>query len=479
MEKVSIKDVLDISGGSLYCGNEADADKIYLSKIDIDSGVVHRNSLFVCIKGERANGHKYIKYAFEAGAAAALISEEIDKGDIPEGVFCIMVEDTVRALQRVAAWYRRKFDIPVIGVTGSVGKTTTKEMIACALVSEKKVLKTYGNKNSQLGVALMMFELEKSHEAAVIEMGISENDEMDRLTWMAAPEICVVTNIGVSHIAQLGSRENIRREKLKIAEGMKDTGGVVAVCGNDDLLKELPDYEKLGLSEKTVEKLKKSEIIMYGSTDSCVYRAYNIEFSGTGTEFDMDIASKDTIHVKLGVSGMHNVHNASAALAVADILGVDVRKAAEVLWLYRPMEMRGQEYMVNGATVIDDTYNASPDSVKSALNVIWDRNCNGKRYAVLGDIFELGDMSEKLHREIGKYIAAEYDKRRLDVLVTVGDNAQFIAEEAAAVKDITIKQYTDKEPAIQYLKDNIKKGDIVIIKGSRGMKMDEITKALK
>ena len=479
MEKISVKDMVKASGGKLYYGNEDDADKVYLSLIDIDSGVVKEGSLFVCIKGERVNGHKFAKYAFQIGAAAALISEVIGRENVPEGKFCIMVDDTVKALQRAALWYRRKFDIPVVGVTGSVGKTTTKEMIACALSAEKNVLKTYGNKNSQLGVALMMFELDKRHEAAVIEMGISENNEMDRLTEIAAPAVCVVTNIGVSHIAQLGSRENIRREKLKIVEGIQNKNGILAVCGNDDLLGELGNYENLNLTENTVEKLRTSDIIMYGSNDLCRYRAYNISFDEDGTEFDMDIAGKDTIHVTLEVSGLHNVHNAAAAITVADILGVDVRKAAEKLSEYHSMAMRGREYIVGGATVIDDTYNASPDSVKSALNVIWDRKCNGKRYAVLADILELGDMSDELHRGVGRYIASEYEKgRKTDVLITVGRQAEFIADEAEKAVGITVKRFSERQPATEYLKANLTSGDIAIIKGSRGMKMDEIVNEL-
>ncbi len=479
MEKISIKDITEAAGGKLYYGNEEDAEKVYLSGIDIDSGVIKENSLFVCIKGERTNGHKFAKYAFAAGAAAALISEDIGCENVPEGKFCIMVDDTIKAMQKAAMWYRRKFDIPVVGVTGSVGKTTTKEMIACALSSDRKVLKTYGNKNSQLGVALMMFELDSSYEAAVIEMGISENDEMDRLTNIALPSVCVVTNIGVSHIANLGSRENIRREKLRIAEGMKDEGGVLCVCGNDDMLRMVTDYENLGLTKKTTDKLKRSEIVMYGSDECCRYRAYNVSFGEEKTEFDMDIAGKEVLHVELGLSGIHNVHNAAAALAAADILGADVKAAATELSKYRPMAMRGQEYSVSGAAVIDDTYNASPDSIKSALNVLWDRKADGKRYAVLADILELGEMSDELHRELGKYIASEYKKgRKTDVLVTVGKQAGILASEAEKEAGITVKKFDDRESAVKYIKANLAAGDIAVIKGSRGMKMDEVVKAL-
>ena len=479
MEKISIKDIVEATGGKLYYGNKDKADKAYISRIDIDSGIIVENSLFVCIKGERVNGHKFAEIAFKLGALAVLISEDIGEEKVPCGKYAIMVEDTVEALQKAAVWYRRRFDIPVVGVTGSVGKTTTKEMIACALSADKKVLKTYGNKNSQIGVALMMFELERCYEAAVIEMGISENNEMDRLTNMALPKVCVVTNIGVSHIAQLGSRENIRREKLRIAEGMEEKDGVVAVCGNDDMLCKIYDYENLGLTQKTTEKIKNASVVMYGSADSCLYRAYNIEYAGTGTEFDFDVAGKDKIHVKLNVSGIHNVHNAAAALTVSDILGTDVRKAAINLSKYRPMAMRGQEYIINGATVVDDTYNASPDSVKSTLNVMWDRACTGKRYAVLADILELGNASESLHRELGSYIAGEYEKgRKTDVLITFGDAAGFIADEAKKVPGITVIKYKDKKDVTDYLKENLSAGDIAIIKGSRGMKMDEIVNAL-
>lgn len=475
MEKISIKDMAQAAGGTIYYGDEADAADTYISAIAIDSREAGEGSLFVCIKGERVDGHRYVKNGFASGAVAALISEDVGRENVAEGRFCIMVDDTLKALQRAAVWYRRKFDIPVVGVTGSVGKTTTKEMIACALSAEKNVLKTYGNKNSQLGVALMMFELDRKYEAAVIEMGISENDEMDRLSNMAAPAVCVVTNIGVSHIAQLGSRQNIRREKLRIAEGMKEPDGVLAICGNDELLREVCDYENIGLTKKTTEALKKSKIIMYGSSDACTYRAYNISFEGGRTGFDIDIAGKEILHAELGVSGMHNVHNAAAALAVADILGIDVKKAAINLSHYAPMAMRGAEHDINGATVIDDTYNASPDSVKSALNVIWDRECSGKRYAVLADIFELGDMSDELHCGLGRYMADEYEKgRKTDVLITVGEKAALLASEAERISGIKVIRFSDRKSAAEYLLGHLSKGDIAVIKGSRGMKMDEV-----
>lgn len=387
-----------------------------------------------------------------------------------EGCYLIRVDDTLEAIQRVAAWYRRRYDIPVVGISGSVGKTTTKEMIAAALSAEKNTVKTIGNRNSQLGVALMMFEIDTTTEIAVIEMGISEKGEMDRLTHIAAPDSAVVTNIGVSHIANLGSRRNICREKLDITHGFADEG-ILYLCGNDDMLKDITtDSEYISNTGK---------VIFYGSAPCCDVRAYNICNEGDTTSFDVDIRGEADIHVSLSVMGIHNVHNACAALCIAGHYGVNLYKAAEKLSEYAPMSMRGQVYNINGSFVIDDTYNASPDSVKSALKVLWDRKCEGRRIAVLADILELGDMSETLHSELGKYIAEAYKRGELtDMLITYGKDAKHIADMAAA-GGVCVLSFDNREDMADYLIRNLKPEDTVLIKGSRGMKMDEIVNALK
>ena len=471
MDKISVRDICNAAHGEIYSGNEKRAGEVYVDNVTSNSKEVAKGTLFICVKGERTDGHKYIPQAVAQGAVCVLISEDMDCQDIPDEFYFIKVSDTLKAFQAVAAWYRKRYEIPVIGVSGSVGKTTTKEMIACALSAGKNVVKTIGNKNSQLGVALMMFEIDKDTEIAVIEMGISEKGEMDRLTHIAAPETAVVTNIGVSHIANLGSRDNIRKEKLCITHGFENQG-ILYLCGNDDMLKNVTvDSPEISGTDR---------IIFYGSADNCNVCAYNIQNDGEKTSFDVNMENKASVHVNLSVPGINNVQNACAALCIAAYYGVDLNKAAQRLSEYTPMAMRGQTYDINGAVIIDDTYNSSPDSVKSALNVLWDRKCGGKRIAVLADILELGEVSGELHSELGEYISGAYsDGKRTDVLITYGEAAKHIADAAGKRDGIEVMSFDSREDITEYLKARLNPGDVVLIKGSRGMKMDEIVNALK
>lgn len=515
MKNITIKDIIENADGTLYFGNNDTIENVTISSVSTNSKEITDGALFVPIIGERVDAHKFVRDSLEQGAVASLVSKDIDTAGLPENVYCIKVDDTLRAIQRLAAWYRRRFDLPVIGVTGSVGKTTTKEMISTALEAGKKVLKTIGNRNSQLGVALMMFELSDDYDIAVFEMGISEPDEMHYLTEIAKPETAVITNIGVSHIAQLGSRENIRREKLDIVRGF-DGEGTVYVCGNDPLLKETADYfknngsiqvdsnkldskdskEGLILTAETRNILEKSTICTFGTSEGCDYKGEDIKAENKGISFIYN-----GTRIQLSVDGVHNVHNALSAIAIADQYGVDINSAIRALEGYKPLSMRGEITEHNGITIIDDTYNASPDSMRSAIQVLWSRQCSGRKFAVLADALELGEGSKELHREVGLYIADGYKNgEKLDCLVTVGEDAACIADEVRQLcgvdndknivtpeskghctegSGIEVVSYDNREDAAKYLIDNLKSGDMVILKGSRGMKMDEVVSELK
>lgn len=480
MERISLEEVIEATGGSLICSKLTDLKEIGITSVSSNSKIISEGALFVPVIGEKFDAHEFIGMAFEAGAVASFTSKDVNEEQIPEGRFCIKVDDTLKAVQKLAGWYRRKFSLPVIGITGSVGKTTTKEMLAAALSGGLNVLKTEGNQNSQLGVAMMMFSLDSEYDIAVIEMGISEHGEMVKLADIAFPEAAVVTNIGVSHIGQLGSKENIRSEKLDIVTKFPENGGLLMLCGNDELLKDIGNSENVVLSQKADEMVSKSHIVMYGSINECEYRAYNIINKDDGTEFDIDMKKTGTIHVRLGVMGIHNVHNAAAALAAAEYYNVDSEKAVQKLAEYRPIAMRGQIISCNGYTIIDDTYNSSPDSMKSGLEVLWDKKCDGRRYAVLADVLELGTSSEQLHREVGEFIAKKCNEGRVtDELITVGHEAGYIAEEVNGTDGITVNAFNDRESALVYLKEKLSFGDLVIVKGSRGMHMDKIVDGLK
>ena len=483
--RISIADIIKNTDGKLIYGNDYidKAEEIYTTSISSNSREIKEGGIFLAIPGEKVDGHKFVKGAYENGAYTAIVSKDIGKEAVPDGRFCVLVEDTVKAVQRLAAWYRKQFDLPVVAVSGSVGKTTTKEMIAAALNAGKNVLKTEGNMNSQLGVALMMFRLETAHDIAVIEMGISEPDEMNRLSCIAMPEAAVVTNIGVSHIGQLKTRENIRKEKLDIVRGFADKG-VLFIPSSDEYLNAADAFSKDALSEEAYSIISNSDIIKYGETDECAYKAVNIHNGEDGVIFTVILPDNKTKEVHLQVLGLHNVYNALAAIAIADRYGVDLEAAITNIEKYQPLAMRGQIYEHKGITIIDDTYNASPDSMKSGLSVLWDKRCDGRRIALLADILELGDDSEELHRGIGKYIAEQANAGKVtDILYTAGAEASYIAEEAENNlndKDsMVIEAFKTRDELLDKLLQVIKPGDMIMVKGSRGMQMDKVCEVLR
>lgn len=483
--RISIEDIIKNTGGKLIYGTESidKAEEIYATSISSNSREIKEGGIFLAIPGEKVDGHKFVMGAYENGAYIAIVSKDIGKEAVPDGRFCVLVKDSIKAVQKLATWYRKQFDLPVVAVSGSVGKTTTKEMIAAALEAGKNVLKTEGNMNSQLGVALMMFRLEKEHDIAVIEMGISEPDEMNRLSYIAMPEAAVVTNIGVSHIGQLKTRENIRKEKLDIVRGFAGKGALF-IPSSDEYLNRADAFSKEALSEEAYTIISNSDIIKYGETDECAYRATDIHNEDEGVAFTVTLPDNETKAVHLSVLGIHNVYNALAAIAIADRYKVDLDAAISNIEKYKPLAMRGQIFEHGGITIIDDTYNASPDSMKSGLSVLWDKKCTGRRIALLADILELGEDSERLHREIGKYIAEQCNEGKVtDILFTAGKEASYIAEEAKHSIEkndcMVIESYETRDELLDNLMQIIKPGDMIMIKGSRGMHMDKICEALR
>jgi len=489
MIPVKVEQLVAAVGGELLtgCGNQL------IKEVIIDSREKAEDSLFVPIIGEKTDGHKYVAGALFGGAKTLFMQKESGyKQEIlvlaaEAGACVVAVEDTVAALQKFAAWYRNQFELPVVGITGSVGKTTTKEMISAALETEKKVLKTIGNKNSQIGLPLMMFYLDNSYDIAVIEMGMSEVGEMKNLAAVARPECAVMTNIGVAHIAQLGSKENIRKEKLNIVNEFT-TDSVLFVNGNDTLLnKTATEITQKSITidcdETSRKVLSDTRAVTYGirteEAEEYDITAINLVTCGSGIGFTAVIKADGAIKqipVQLKVFGNHNVMNALAAIAVAMYYGISPEKAAEGLSQYEPIAMRGQIKTVNEITWIDDTYNASPDSMKSGAQVLL--SLEGKRHiAVLADVLELGEASEQLHREVGAYLAVLTEQaRKTDILVTVGTQAAFIAEEAKKQGLLQVNSFLTNAEAAEFLRGILTSGDVVLVKGSRGMHTEEIIK---
>ena len=491
MISVSVEQLVAAVHGELLAGS----GNRQIKNVTIDSREQEEDALFVPIIGEKTDGHKYVSGALKNGARALFMQKESAyKEEIlalagETGASVVAVEDTVAALQQFAAWYRNRFALPVVGITGSVGKTTTKEMISAALETEKKVLKTIGNKNSQIGLPLMMFYMEDSYDIAVIEMGMSEVGEMRNLALVARPECAVMTNIGVAHIAQLGSKENIRKEKLNIVNCF-DNNSVLFVNGNDTLLNELAteitqNSITIDCDKETLPVLQSTKAVTYGICENEEAKSFdvmakNLVTGGSGIGFTAVVRENGVekqIPVQLKVYGTHNVMNALAAIAVAMRYGIAPEKAAEGLAQYEPIAMRGQINVVNEITWIDDTYNASPDSMKSGAQVML--SLEGKRHiAVLADVLELGEASEGLHREVGAYLAAlQENGRKTDILVTVGTQAAFLADEAKQQGLKEVHSFSSNAEAVACLKEMLLPGDVVLVKGSRGMHTEEIVKA--
>lgn len=472
MVPIYVRDVVEAAGGTLICG-DADAE---ITNVVTDSRQIKDGSLFVPIIGERVDAHRFIPDVMKMGAAATLTSNQ---DTVTERGACVYVNNTLAALQKLAGWYRSRFDIPVIGVTGSVGKTTTKEMIGAVLQTKYNVLKTIGNQNSQIGVALMMFHIDDQTELAVFEMGISMPGEMARLVEIAKPQTAVMTNIGVSHIGNLGSRKAITAEKGNIIKyvGSECSGahknGRLYVCGNGDL----KQLSRDNIPYDMADGASPEETVYYGTEKDCVYKAEGIRVTEQGQRFTYH--GNDCCEVNLSVMGAHNVCNAVVAIALGEQFGIKATEAAGALAKYRPFTMRGERIDRHGYHIIDDTYNASPDSINSNIDALFDYGEVGNKIAVIGDVLELGERMEKEHRGIGDFILAEAAKgRKLSYVVTVGEGAAYIAGQVEAHSDIPVHVCVGTKEAAEFVKLLARPGDWILVKGSRGMHMDEVVKGL-
>ncbi len=465
MIQLTITEILEATEGVLLRGHSDTA----ISGVSTDSRKAGPGYLFIPLKGERYDGHDFIQGAFESGASAALT--ERSPADIYNAVagqdaqagdkILIKVGNTLKALQDIAAYYRSKFPIPFVGITGSVGKTSTKDMVACALGAGYNVLKNEGNLNNEIGVPLTIFNLEDYHEAAVVEMGMSGVGEISTLTGIVRPKVGIITNIGISHIEKLGSRQNILKAKLELLEGLQPDG-LLILNGDDVMLSGVKDL----LNVRTVS---------YGLEEGVDYQAYNVRSRGeNGIDFGITIGGRE-YNVHLPTPGVHNVYNALAALAAGHELGIDIPELIRGIAAYSPGSMRLNIIKANGITIINDVYNASPQSVKAAIDVL-DELEAGRRIAVLGDMLELGEWSVDAHLETGHNAAGS----RADIVITVGKAAADIARgavEAGFPPENTVMTESNKQ-AMDYLGRIISKGDAVLVKGSRGMKMEEIVNGL-
>ena len=417
---------------------------------NFDTRRLQAGELFAAIMGAR-DGHEFAPDALKKGAAAVLASRPLGE-DVP----AIYVSDTVAALQAIAAGYRKTLLLTSVGITGSVGKTTPKEMIAAVLETTYRTEKTPANFNNGLGLPVSVLGLAPDCEAAVLEMGMNHFGELSVLTRIAQPDIAVITNIGTMHIENLGSREGILKAKLELLEGLRPNGSVI-FNGDDDLLRPVAE---------------KYHATTFGFSESCDVRAEDLAAEGETQRFTA-VMDGLRFEVTLPVTGRHNVLNALAAIAVGGKLHVPPERMQRALADFHNTGMRQKVYALHGMTVIEDCYNAGPESMRAALQVLHDTKTTGRRIAVLGGMLELGDHAPQAHFEVGQLAAQTADA----VFAYGAHSEQYVhgAEESG----IPAVHYPTHEALAEALKAYARPGDVLLVKGSRGMRMERILELIK
>ena len=435
--------MIKLKWAAQWCGGTVlpEYEELCFTGSNFDSRALLPGELFVALRGAR-DGHDFIPAALEKGAAAVLGERQLP------GVPMIVAPDSLRAYQQIAAGWRRMFGGKVIGLTGSVGKTTTKEMTAAACSTVLKTQWTQKNFNNDLGVPKTLLDLDPAAEVAVVEMGMNHFGELSRLTRLALPQVAVITNIGSMHIENLGSREGICKAKLEILEGL-DPEGVAVLNGDEPLLR---------------AAAPKCRTLWFGLGENNDLRAEDVRLTESGSAFTA-VGFGQRIDVELPAPGAHNVMNALAALLAARCVGVPMRAAAQGLRYFENAGDRLRIYDQAGFTIIADCYNAGPESMAAALTVLADRPVQGRRIAVLGDMLELGDHAPAAHRTVGEQAA-----RTADLVLAYGP----LSRELAAAAGEKARHFETREALLAALRESAKPGDTILFKASHGMHLEKV-----
>lgn len=472
MKNLTLSNIACACEGQLNCSN-VDLLTMEATSVVTDSRKVTPNGIFIAVPGEKVDGHSFIPQVMEKGALAVVCEMAPDDKDIPY----ILVDNSLVALKKIAAFYRMQLSIPVIGITGSVGKTSTKEFIAGTLAAKYKVLKTAGNFNNEIGLPLTILSIQPEHEIAVVEMGISDFGEMSRLANIAKPDTCVITNIGECHLENLIDRDGVLKAKTESFYYMNHNG-MILINGDDDKLitKNKPwNREIMRFGHSDNFEVYATDIVSCGllGTD-CVLHFNKLEVAGQ----DLDTRFSETeyicggqLKVHVPLPGSHMVNNAMAAAAVALEYGMTFDEIKRGIEAVEATSGRSHIIKTSKHTIIDDCYNANPVSMKAAIDLLG--LADGRKVAVLGDMFELGDEEAKLHYGVGEYAALN----GVDVLVCIGQLASNIFE-AAKEKIENVYLYPTLEDGIAALPDILKQDDSVLIKASHGMHFENILKEL-
>lgn len=452
MKPLTLENIAEITGGK-YIGDDV-LRQTAITGVVKDNREAYDGCLFICIKGERADGHNFANKAFKSGAACCLAERELPDAAGPY----VLVSSTLQALKQLGEYYRGLFDIPVIGVTGSVGKTTAKEMTAAVLSQKYNVLKTPENLNNEIGVPLTLLSLKEEHEAAVIEMGISDFGEMSRLAKMVQPDICLMTSIGYCHLEQLGDLNGVLKAKSEVFQFVKPDS-LAVVNGDDTLLREFdPGVRK----------------ITFGLGAHNDYKAVNVETRGlSGVACDI-VSGNDRFSVMIPAFGSHMLLGALPAAAIGRQLGLTAEEIRLGLLNYTPVGGRANIYETSFITLIDDCYNANPNSMTASIRSLC--TLEGRNVAILGDMAELGRDADALHREIGVLCA----KCGIDCLICCGARAEFIFKGLISTGiEVEAWHFPLKDALFSVLPSLIRKGDNVLVKASHSMHFEEIAEELK
>ncbi|MBQ7031771.1 MAG: UDP-N-acetylmuramoyl-tripeptide--D-alanyl-D-alanine ligase [Bacilli bacterium] len=459
MHKIYVKDLLDKCNGSLIIGNK----ETVLENFSKDTRTINSGDVYVGIKGETFEGSNLYKEALEKGAIGCILNDSIK---LDENIlnnykdrFIVMVKDTIKCLQELATYKRSLYDIPVIGITGSVGKTSTKDIIASVLSKKFNVLKTEGNYNNHIGVPLTILRL-KEHNCLVVEMGMNNLGEISLLSKIANPTVSVITNVGTAHIGILKSRENILKAKLEILDGMNDEG-ILVINNDNDML------HNWNLNNDR-------NVVTFGIENNSDYMANNIVSDAYSSSYNVLLDNKDYTF-KINIPGSHFVLNGLCALSIGRIFDINVSDISEGIENFVLTKRRMQVETINGITIVNDCYNANLDSMTGAINYLGSLK-NTRKIAVLGDMLELGTYSEELHRKVGNVLF----NNKIDIVITVGNASKYIKDELIKLgKENNIYSYDSNKEALNKLKEIVCENDTILIKSSLGMNFIEVYNGLK
>lgn len=443
---MKVYEIVEATQGILVSGNKDDEINFFSQ----DSRQMKNGGMYIPLKGERFDGHNFIESAFQTGAQAIISEKDVKYED----KIVIKVKDTYQALKDMASYLRNHRPVKVVGVTGSVGKTSTRDMVYSVVKQKYKTLKTEGNYNNEIGLPLTILRYH-DEEVLVLEMGMNHLQEMSRLSMIARPDIACITNVGTAHIGELGSRENILKAKLEITDGMKE-GSTLIINQDNDML-------------QTVE-LPHLNVVRVGKGKEASIQASHIVLEETKSSFEVEYQGKKEI-IEVPVQGEHNISNALIAIAVGIALNISLEDIKKGIQEFKLTKNRMDILEKNHKTVIDGTYNASVDSMKSSIDVL--ANYKKRKVAILADMLELGDYSQQLHEEVGSYVAS----KGIDILVCVGKEAKYIYQKAReSMKDVYY--FESNQEVIDRLDELLKEDDVILVKGSHSMNLKEVVEKI-